>query len=216
MNSYITKHFTRRPRPPFSLGQAPHEFREMQWLALYSGARVSNKSLRVTILENMLKRHIFYFLLMCFASSCSTGNDPNFNGQFISVKLKYTGSSETLKILDDDFNPGNGATYIDSVKVTSINLLDVPSSEPLHLQIFLYDNKIGEYDWEAYQYLMYINKNHQIRGLITISGKTNITMYGAVGERIEGSINGIVRTTTSEDRISVKGNFSVLRLNDFY
>jgi hypothetical protein len=164
-----------------------------------------------------MRKCIFYLIITLFLISCSSVNDSIHQEQYISVTLTYEDSVETLKIVDNTFLQGQGATYSVNSDITIINLIDLTADKPIGLNISFKGQATGEYDWTILHssYLMTINKNNLVYSLITISGQTNLTKYGAVDGRVEGNFDGIVFDTSSRDTLNVIGEFSVRRQKDF-
>ena len=169
----------------------------------------------------MQKKYIC-LLLILFLASCLFVNDSNspLSEQYITFKLSFKDSIETLIIVDSSLSSLNGATYFNgrTSQYTNIRLQNGNDNIPNFLSISFPSYHIGKYNWlDRPTYILIQKDKDELPPLLfPISGQTNVTIYETIGGKVEGNFNGIVRKAFSRDTINISGEFSVQRLDDNY
>jgi len=163
----------------------------------------------------LVKYLLAIFLILLFR--CSSVNDSDVQEQYISFSTTIKDSVETFKIVDNNFQYGHGATYFSPYDVTNIRLTDLNLNKLISFRLSFPGQSIGEYEWITNTNipLIEIRKGEQIHSIIPQIGLINITKYGNIGERVEGSFDGVGFEDSSMDTINVTGEFSLQRLKDF-
>jgi hypothetical protein len=92
------------------------------------------------------------------------------------------------------------------------------NDEPRHMSLAFQGNKIGTLDWSSSSWNLISIDEDGIPGppiYMTHNGQTTITKYGSIGERVEGTLSGIIVEMTTRDTLTANGEFSVIRIKDF-
>lgn len=168
-------------------------------------------------------RTMFFVLLLTFVfiTACSKDSvspvDPGDTGGTIAnaqVKVKINGGgfdNQEVTLIEgfSSYIPEEGETYAAFWGKTG--------SDSIYVAFQFNGSKKGSFDWRPENYdaaVIVMDDNNAMLYLATSDGKTNVTNYGAVGEKIEGTISGKMIETTSMDEIIVSGSFSIVRAPD--
>lgn len=168
-------------------------------------------------------RGMFFVLLLTFVfiTACSKDSDnPVDSGKSggvvanAQVKVKINGggfNNQEVTLIEgfSSYLPEDGETYAAFWGKTG--------SDSIYVAFQFTGNKKGSFDWRQENYdaaVIVMDDNNALLYLATSEGKTNVTNYGAVGEKIEGTISGKLTETSSMNDISVNGSFSIVRAPD--
>lgn len=168
-------------------------------------------------------RGLFFVLLLTivFITACSKDSDNpvdtgNPGGVIANaqVKVKINGGgfdNQEVTLIEgfSSYMPEDGETYAAFWGKTG--------SDSIYVAFQFNGNKKGSFDWRQENYdaaVIVMDDNNAMLYLATSEGKTNVTNYGAVGEKIEGTISGKMIETSSMDEITVSGSFSIVRAPD--
>ena len=157
-----------------------------------------------------MKKILISIVIVFFALSCSSINDSDSDKdeQFISIILSKDNFEDTLGIVDTSFLTGAIYFPVDSIGYTSVSLFNYLDAEPYHLSIAFPGNQVGMVNWSNSRWnLIHILKKEgdPIPIYITYDGYTDITRYGSIGERIEGSLYGLLVEMSTRDTLAVEG-----------
>ncbi|MCB0282677.1 MAG: hypothetical protein KDF60_08880 [Calditrichaeota bacterium] len=166
------------------------------------------------------------FLGVLTACSGLDGNDVK--SQYFKINYTYPDSVESYKIEDQSSFPravyytppiASFLVNADSLGFTSVGLFDFSGSVPFHIGTSFTGKSGGVYSWDSdsLESIFIFQKDQELDDLTfrEISGYTAVTKYGAIGERVEGSIYGIVVSIVTGDTVQLAGEFSVIRGKDF-
>jgi hypothetical protein len=120
----------------------------------------------------------------------------------------YTNKSITLS------NGLCGYSIPDTTTVVYFN--GTNDGDSLHLYIVFKGNHTGTINWDQDNGSeLYKNTSSGYLTFIGISqGTTTVNTYGAVGDKIEGNINGKLIESTSQTELTISGSFSAVRVPD--
>jgi hypothetical protein len=108
--------------------------------------------------------------------------------------------------------------YSASDTITVIAFSGTLNSDSLLLYIMFSGNQGGVKPWENDNVVWLYQKNSSGYTYYLSdsdgSGSTNISSYGSVGGKIEGSLNGKIVEPVSSDEVTITGNFSATRIPD--
>lgn len=167
-------------------------------------------------------------LLLISLSGCSGLDNDDATLQYIQVTFSHPDSTEHYKI--EDFSAFPGAVYYkppiasflanaDSLGFTSAGLFDFSGSIPFHISVSFTGNSEGTFYWnsDSLESTYIFQKNQEEFGILfrMLEGYTNVTKYGAIGERLKGRFFGTVLNTETADTVILDGDFSVIRGKDF-
>lgn len=167
--------------------------------------------------------NIFSFLFIVYFLSCSSNKstevepDPENNKiNFILNGGGYLNSQYELSISNSFINSG-AYFHTDSV-YTACHIYGYPSSVPHSCELYFSGDSIGLYELQStfpsHNYIMINLLFNSADRLYPISGQTEVTHYGEIGQRIEGNFAGDFLIRSSFDTLNVVGTFTFVRNED--
>lgn len=109
--------------------------------------------------------------------------------------------------------------YSVSDTITAIIFSGTLNSDSLLLYIMFKGNQGGVKPWDNDNSGVWLYQKKSSGSTYYLSdsggsGSTNISSYGSVGGKIEGSLNGKIVEPVSSDEVTITGNFSATRVPD--
>lgn len=165
-------------------------------------------------------RGMFLVLLtiMIFLSACSkdknnpvepgNGNEGPLNAQ-VKVKLDGAGFNNEEITLTKGYS-----SYLTSDNETYAAFWGKTGNDSVYVAFQFAGSSSGTFNWRAENYdaaVIMMNDDNALLYLATSEGKTNVTDYGNVGGKIEGSFTGKLVEISSMDEMTVTGAFSIER-----
>lgn len=167
---------------------------------------------------------ILYLLLI----ACSSSIDPDTDNQYIRIYFYYPDS--TLHYIIEDDATVQGAIYYvpyelsflanaDKLGYTSAGLFNFSGGTPFHIGVSFTGKGTGVYYWndDSLESMLVFQETDSAfdQSYLFYSGKTEVTKYGKVGERVKGSFSGNAILKSTSDTLEIFGDFSLIRRNDF-
>jgi hypothetical protein len=168
-------------------------------------------------------RGMFLVLLtiMIFLSACSkdknnpvepgNGNEGPLNAQ-VKVKLDGAGFNNEEITLTKGYS-----SYLTSDNETYAAFWGKTGNDSVYVAFQFAGSSSGTFNWRAENYdaaVIMMNDDNALLYLATSEGKTNVVTYGAVGQKIEGTLSGKLVEVSTMDEIIVSGTFSIVRAQD--
>ena len=160
-------------------------------------------------------------LALVFITACSKDSnnpvDPGNGGNGAvntQVKVKIDGGGFN----NEEITLTNGySSFVAAEGETYAAFWGKAGSDSVYVAFQFAGSSKGSFDWRMENYdaaVIMMNDDNAIMYLATSEGKTNVRNYGAVGEKIEGTISGKMIEVSTMEEISVNGSFSIVRAPD--
>lgn len=170
---------------------------------------------------NFRGMYLVMILLLAFITACSkdsvnpvepvNGNDIPLNAH-VKVKLDGAGFNNEEITLTKGYS-----SYLTSDNETYAAFWGKTGNDSVYVAFQFAGSKNGMLNWRAENYdaaVIMLNDDNALLYLATSEGKTNVITYGAVGQKIEGTISGKLVEVSTMDEIIVSGTFSIIRAQD--
>lgn len=163
---------------------------------------------------------LILFSVLVFITACSKdSNNPVDSGDgggalTAQVKVRLDGGGYD----NQEFTLTKGySSYITTEGETSAAFWGKTGSDSVYVAFQFAGSSEGTYNWRNENYdaaVILLNDDNALLYLATSEGKTNVITYGAVGQKIEGTISGKLVEVSTMDEIIVSGTFSIIRAQD--
>ncbi len=153
-------------------------------------------------------------ILLVLAAGCSKKSDnnpvgPDPNPTTASAQLTLNGSGYTNKAA----TLNNGVCgYSIQDTATAIYFYGAVDGDTLQLYIIFKGTQTGAKPWDQDNAVVIYSMSSTFIGVA--QGTTTVSKFGAVGEKVEGSLNGKLIEASTQTELNITGTFSAVRVPD--